>query len=80
MADGPYTKTTRTNIFKLFREAYDNGYCEHPSSPLLTGDALRDILQNRWDTGGTDTEAQRQKLTDAVLTMWNEWQYAWRRR
>ena len=76
----PVHQDYKNYIFKLFREAYDSGYCEHPSSPLLTGDALRDILQDRWDTGGTATEAQRQKLTDAVLTMWNEWQYAWRRR
>ena len=47
--------------FKLFREAYDNGYCEHPSSPLLTGDALRDILQDRWDTGGTRRRSSKTK-------------------
>ena len=57
----PVHQDYKNYIFKLFREAYDSGYCEHPSSPLLTGDALRDILQDRWDTGGTETEAQRQK-------------------
>lgn len=65
----------KSDIFKLFREAYNNGYCEHPSSPLLTGDALRDTLQVLWDTGGEET--QRQKLANEVLTMWDEWRYAW---
>ena len=54
----PVHQDYKNYIFKLFREAYDSGYCEHPSSPLLTGDALRDILQDRWDTGGTDKETQ----------------------
>ena len=65
----------KSDIFKLFREAYNNGYCEHPSRPLLTGDALRDTLQVLWDTGGEET--QRQKLANEVLTMWDEWRYAW---
>jgi hypothetical protein len=75
----PVEQDYKNYIFKLFKEAYDSGYCEHPSNPLLTGDALRDILQDRWDTGGTDKETQRLNLIDTVLTMWNEWQYAWRR-
>ena len=27
----------KNDIFKLFREAYNSGYCEHTSRPLLTG-------------------------------------------
>jgi hypothetical protein len=67
----------KNDIFKLFREAYNNGYCEQTSRPLLTGDALRDTLQVRWDTAN---ETQRHDLAQAVLTMWDEWRYAWDRR
>jgi hypothetical protein len=69
----------KNDIFKLFREAYISGYCEHTSRPLLTGDALRDALQVRWNTGGADKKTQRQKLANDVLTMWDEWRYAWDR-
>jgi hypothetical protein len=69
----------KNDIFKLFREAYNSGYCEHTSRPLLTGDGLRDALQVRWNTGGADKKTQRQKLANDVLTMWDEWRYAWDR-
>jgi len=69
----------KNDIFKLFKEAYNSGYCEHPSSPLFTGDALRDRLPIRWTTGGEQKEAQRKDLMETVLTMWDEWRYAWDR-
>jgi len=69
----------KNDIFKLFREAYNSGYCEHTSRPLLTGDALRDTLQVRWNTGGADKKTQRKKLANDVLTMWDEWRYVWDR-
>jgi hypothetical protein len=75
----PVHQDYKNYIFKLFREAYNSGYCEHTSRPLLTGDALRDALQVRWNTGGADKKTQRQKLANDVLTMWDEWRYAWDR-
>ena len=41
----------KNDIFKLFREAYRKRYFESFSRPRLTGDALRDTLPVRWDTG-----------------------------
>jgi hypothetical protein len=75
----PVHQDYKNYIFKLFREAYNSGYCEHTSRPLLTGDALRDALQVRWNTGGADKKTQRQKLANDVLTVWDEWRYAWDR-
>jgi hypothetical protein len=75
----PVHQDYKNYIFKLFREAYNSGYCEHTSRPLLTGDALRDTLQVRWNTGGADKKTQRQKLANDVLTVWDEWRYAWDR-
>jgi hypothetical protein len=67
----------KNEIFKLFREAYRRRYFESYSSPRLTGDALRETLQVRWDTGGTAKVLQRHHLMEAVLIMWDEWRYAW---
>jgi hypothetical protein len=66
----------KNDIFKLFREAYRKRYFDPFSTPRLTGDALRDTLQVRWNTAN---ETQRKDLAEAVLTMWDEWRYAWDR-
>ncbi len=64
------------DFFKLFKEAYRNGYFEDSTSQRLTGDALRDILKERWlkEDGKND---ERMKLMERLFTMWNEWRYAW---
>jgi hypothetical protein len=31
----PVDQDYKNYIFKLFKEAYDSGYCEHPSNPLF---------------------------------------------
>jgi hypothetical protein len=49
---------------------------DFPETPRLTGDALRDTLQVRWNTAN---ETQRKDLAESVLTMWDEWRYAWDR-
>ena len=54
----------KNDIFKLFREAYRKRYFESFSKPRLTGDALRDTLQVRWDTGN---ETQKKDLAEALI-------------
>lgn len=61
------------DFFRLFREAYRNGYCDVSSSPRLTADRLRDILIARCTSGN---EQQRDKLIEQLCDMWDEWRYA----
>jgi hypothetical protein len=67
----------KNDIFELFQDAYRNDYFDSRSHPRLTGDALRDTLQARWNTAN---DPKRRDLAEAVLTMWDEWRYAWDRR
>lgn len=69
----------KSDFFLLFKEAYDRDYFDFSSSPRLTGDALRDILAERWLRGHYDVDEDRLKLMETVLTMWDEWRYAWDR-
>ena len=61
----------KEQLFQLCREAYRNGYFNLASSPLLTGDALRDILVLRWQSGD-----EQEKLIEQLCDMWDEWRYA----
>lgn len=64
------------NFFRLFMEAYRNGYFERSSRPLLTGDALRVIIQARWLTGDKARDEEKLSLMEQLLLKWDEWRYA----
>jgi hypothetical protein len=65
------------DFFHLFRDAYRNGYFERSSSPLLTGDALRDILVERWYDADEAANKNRDQLMDQLFTKWDQWRYTW---
>ena len=68
----------RGNIFQLFKEAYNNGYFEDTSHPRLTGDAILDTLEEGWiNLHGEEEAKKRRDLAYNVLTMWDDWRYAW---
>lgn len=69
MRQDPY----RSDLFKLFAEAYRNRFFDEESEPLLTGDAILVKLERRWVA---DNEERRKLLWD-FTTMWNDWRYAW---
>ena len=73
MGQEPY----RGDLFKLFGEAYNNGYMNRDARPYLSADGLRDIIVARWQDG---TQEQRDELIDRLCTMWQEWRYAWDKR
>ena len=68
------------DFFKLFREAYDNGYFDESSRPGLRGDALREKIIERWFTGGDATDEKRWELMNEFSVTWDEWRYAWDQR
>jgi hypothetical protein len=65
------------DFFELFRQAYCNRYFDRSSSPLLTGDAFREILVARWFDEDASLNEERTKLIDLLFTKWEEWRYAW---
>ena len=54
------------DFFRIFREAYRNGYCDVSSSPRLTADRLRGILLERCTSGNIQ---QRDKLIEQLCDM-----------
>ncbi len=66
------------DFFKLFKEAYRNNYFDASSHPRLTGDALRDVLVDRWLSRTNEKENKRKReLMEQLLLKWDEWRYAW---
>ena len=73
MGQEPY----KGDFFKLFKEAYQAGFCDTSSNQTLTGDAFRSILVARWFSGDKNDDAKKEKLLDQLFSMWDEWRYAW---
>ncbi len=75
MGQEPY----KTELFALFKKTYENGYFEYSSKPLLTGDALAEILVVRWanEEEGEEESKKRLSLIQRLTPMWDEWRYAW---
>jgi hypothetical protein len=68
----------RGDIFELFKEAHNEGYFEGTSHPLLTGDAILVTLEKRWiNLEGKEEAKKRRDVAHKVLTMWDDWRYAW---
>ena len=63
-------------LFKLFKEAYHNGYFE-TGSPILTGDSLVDVIAARWHPGYEKEDELKREFAWKVLAIWDQWQYAW---
>jgi len=64
------------DFFRLFKEAYHNGYT-HDGSPLLTADAFGELIATRWHTGDEEQDEKKRNLAWKVLSMWEPWTYAW---
>ncbi len=64
------------DYFRLFAEAYNQGYFERTSSPRLTADAFTQDLDGR---SSDETEHNRIKIKklNKLAKRWREWQYAW---
>ena len=75
MGQEPY----KGDFFKLFEEAHRGSYFDVTSSPRLTGDGLIDPITVRWTTGDDEEANRREQLMRQLLSMWNEWRYAWDR-
>ena len=70
-------KSYKDNFFALFRRAYEAGYLELGEGPLLTEDALRDSLTERWISDLDESESVKAKeLLEDLLRRWGEWAYA----
>ena len=67
----------KDDLFRLFEHAYDAGYCDVGGDSLLTGDAIRDVLEVRWIAGlDAKLEQPARDLMERFLCMWDEWRYA----
>jgi hypothetical protein len=64
----------KADFFKLFKEAYANGYFE--GSPSLEADFIRKTLLTRWSSIRDGQEEQKSKLIEEWSARWEEWRYA----
>lgn len=64
----------KSDFFELFREAYKNDYFDFSSTPRLTGDAIMDILKERWIDSSNN---EKEELLKEFCNKWDEWKYAW---
>jgi len=74
-------KSYKDEFFRLFEAAYNGDYFNAESDRLLTGDAIRDSLEERWiaPLEGKDADDAHVVMED-LLKRWDEWRYAWDRR
>jgi hypothetical protein len=68
----PWQEPFTGDLFRLCKEAFDNGYHEG-GRPLLTGDGLRDCVRARWDQ---QADAKVLSTLDAACRLWTHWLYA----
>jgi hypothetical protein len=62
------------DLFKLFMQAYKQGYVQSTGPAPLTGGAIRDELIARYQPGHPSQE-QREFL-DQIVILWDAWSYA----
>ena len=71
----------KSNLFELFRLAYNGGHFDVNAAHRLTGDAIRDSFNDRWFIDLDDNERSvAQDVVDDLLRRWDEWHYAWDKR
>jgi len=71
----------KTDVFRLFEQAYDGDYFSGDVKPLLTGDAIRGVLRAQWLQKFSDDERDNaEKVMEDVLCRWDEWRFAWDRK
>ena len=80
MRGGIGERQYKSDFFRLFRDAYDQGYCDESAAPRLTGDSLRQVLMTRWFDPVESQNVKRAPLLNELLRMWDEWRYAWDQR
>jgi hypothetical protein len=71
----------KTDVFRLFEQAYDGDYFSKDAKPLLTGDAIRGLLRAQWlQKFSADERNNAEKVMEDVLRSWDEWRFAWDQR
>lgn len=63
----------KSDFFRLFAEAYNEGYMSLESQPRLTAAGLGDALRLRIP------DVLELPLAQELLVFWHEWTYAWDR-
>lgn len=66
----------KSDMFKLFKEAYSGRFLNDDSSPRLHADAIRADLLDGLRTVSKDEE-RNLKVIDRFSIMWDDWRYAW---
>lgn len=64
----------KSDYFKLFKDSYDHNYSDISSNHRLTGESIKDYFADRW--AGQENEKQRHGKLNALMSMWDEWDYA----
>jgi hypothetical protein len=64
----------RGDLFKLFLQAYKQGYVQSAGPAPLTGSAIRDELLARAEP--TTPSADQHTFLDQIVILWDAWSYA----
>jgi hypothetical protein len=68
----------RGDLFKLFMQAYKQGYVQSGTADALTGSAIRDELIARAEP--TPPSTDQREFLDQIVILWDAWTYALDRR
>ena len=68
----------RGDLFKLFMQAYKQGYAQSTGPAPLTGSAIRDELIARAEP--TPPSQDQREFLDQIVILWDAWTYALDRR
>jgi hypothetical protein len=64
----------RGDLFRLFLQAYKQGYVQSAAPAPLTGSAIRDELLARAQP--MDPSADQRAFLDQIVILWDAWSYA----
>jgi hypothetical protein len=64
----------RADLFKLFLQAYKQGYVQSAGPAPLTGSAIRDELLAR--SQPTNPSQDQRDFLDQIVILWDAWGYA----
>ena len=64
----------RGDLFKLFLQAYKQGYVQSAGPAPLTGSAIRDELLERYQP--TSPSPEQREFLEQIVILWDAWSYA----
>ena len=64
----------RADLFKLFLQAYKQGYVQSAGPAPLTGSAIRDEILAR--SQQTNPSQDQREFLDQIVILWDAWGYA----